>query len=97
MLNDILKHGPVVEWLQYHPVTVRGAGSSPVRTAKLGVKAIGSRPDLGSGMNLIVLCGFESHHLDKYGCEVKRLRCLPVTQFGAGSTPVTSAKYGLGA
>ena len=28
-----------------------------------------------------------------HGCEVKRLRCLPVTQFGAGSTPVTSAKF----
>ena len=24
----------MVEWLQFHPVTVRGAGSSPVRTAK---------------------------------------------------------------
>ena len=34
---------------------------------------------------------FESCYLDKYGCEVKWLRCLPVTQFGAGSTPVTSA------
>ena len=30
------------------------------------------------------------------GCEVKRLRCLPVTELGAGSTPVTSAKGLLG-
>ena len=35
---------------------------------------------------------FEPCRLDKeHGGEVKRLRCLPVTQFGAGSTPVTSA------
>ena len=27
-------HGPVVEWLQFHPVTVRDTGSNPVGTAK---------------------------------------------------------------
>ena len=26
-------HGLVVEWLQFHPVTVRGTGSNPVGTA----------------------------------------------------------------
>ena len=29
------KYGSMVEWSQYHPVTVRGAGSNPVRTALL--------------------------------------------------------------
>ena len=33
------KHGPVVEWLQFHPVTVRGTGSNPVGTAKIAVVA----------------------------------------------------------
>ena len=28
-------YGPVVEWLQFHPVTVRGTGSNPVGTAKI--------------------------------------------------------------
>ena len=28
------KNGPLVEWLQYHPVTVCGTGSNPVWTAR---------------------------------------------------------------
>jgi hypothetical protein len=30
----IRSKGPVVEWSQFHPVTVRGTGSNPVGTAK---------------------------------------------------------------
>ena len=33
----------------------------------------------------------KSQAVIKFGIEVKRLRCLPVTEFGAGSTPVIPA------
>lgn len=48
---------------------------------------------------MVITNGFEPFNassilatLTKNGCEVKWLRCQLVTLFGAGSTPVTSAK-----
>lgn len=39
-----------------------------------------------------VIAGSSPVYATKNGCEVKWLRCQLVTLFGAGSTPVTSAK-----